>query len=219
MKRLHILNTGLAMAALAAAESSGSGAAAAAAAPEAGATTDPTPGTAAAALAATEPNTSTTANPADKAAPAPDTAKARKDAAATADANVEAHDKDGDGKLLYRVTTEFHDTTTGKVRKKGRTVKANAIRAAQLIAAKVIDPTPLEADAEDEDDGDDNADPAVNTRAVAPATVGGVVDDAVIRDRGEGAPVTDGNRDGKLPGVVGTGDVPAVVTGGKGKAK
>jgi len=216
MKRLHILNTGLAMAALAAAESSGSGAAAAAA-PEAGATTDPAPGTATAALAAAEPSTSSTANPADKAAPDADTAKARKAAAKTADANVDAHDTDGDGKLRYRVTTEFHDTTTGKVRKKGRTVKADAERAAVLIAAKVIDPTPLEADAADADDDDDNADPAVNTNAVAPATVGGPVDQAVIADRGEGAPVTDGNRDGTLPKALSTTDAPAIVKGKGGK--
>lgn len=198
MKRLHTLTSGLALAALAASADTGAATAAAAAA---------------------TPSTSPTANPADKAAPHPDDAKAAAAAATTADDNVADHDADGDGKLRYRVVVEFHDTTTGKTRKKGRTVKADAIRAAQLIAAKVVSETPLEAD-EPDDEGDDAADvdPTRNANPVAPATVGGPVDQAVIADRGEGAPVTDGNRDGVLPKALSATDAPAIVKGGRAKA-
>lgn len=164
-----------------------------------------------------------TRNPADAAAPHPDDAKATAKAQKTADTNVADHDGDGDGKLRYRVAVEFHDTTTGRLRRKGRTVKADADRAAVLLAAGVIHGTPLEAD-EPDDEGDDaegqNADTGVNENAIAPATVGGPVDAAVIADQGAGAAVTDGQRDGTLPGALTTGDAPAIVSGkGGGKAK
>lgn len=155
-------------------------------------------------------------NPADKAAPHPDDAKAAADAKKTADANVAAADANGDGKLKYRVRAEFHDTTTGRTRKKGRALTATAERAAVLLAAGVIDPDPLHEDDPDqlEDDPDtQNADPGVNTVQVAPATVGGVVDQAVIVAAGEGAAVTDGQREGTLPAALTTDDVPAIVTG------
>lgn len=160
-------------------------------------------------------------NPADTAAAHPDDAKKADKAKKAADANVEAADANGDGKLRYRIVAEFHDTTTGRTRKKGRTVLADAERAAQLIAAGVVDKTPLAEDDPDQaedDDAPDNADPAVNTNAIAPATVGGVVDDAVVREVGTGAAVTDGDREGKLPKALTTGDAPAIVTGKGGKA-
>lgn len=141
-------------------------------------------------------------NPADTAAPHPDDAAKAKAAAKTAAANTAAADANGDGKLRYRIVAEFHDTTTGRPRKKGRTVLADEDRAAQLIAAGVVDPTPVDEDAADEDaDEGDNADAGTNTNAVAPGTVGGVVDEAVIVEGGAGATVTD--------------DVPAVITGRK----
>lgn len=152
-----------------------------------------------------------TTKPADD--PKPETTKDAKSSKAADKAEA----PEDDGKARYRITAEFADTTTGRVRKKGRTLTATAKRAEQLIAARVIDPTPLDDDADDQDDDDQNADVGVNTNAVAPATVGGVVDAAVIADRGEGAAVTDGHRDGKLPDAVTTGDAPAIVTG-KGKA-
>lgn len=156
------------------------------------------------------------ANPADTAADHPDDAQAKAAAEKKAAANVAESDADGDGKLRYRVAVEFHDTTTGRVRRKGRTVKADAERAAVLLAARVINPTPLEADeADDEGEDDDNADAGTNTNAIAPATVGGVVDEAVIVENGGGATVTDGQRHGKLPGsALTTDNVPAVVKGG-----
>jgi hypothetical protein len=125
-------------------------------------------------------------------------------------------------KARYRITADFHDTTTGKLRKKGRIIEATGARAAQLAAAKVIavdaqgNPDTLDDDAEDEGvDGDgDGADSNLNEPpAIAPVGVDGPVDEAVLHVLGDAAGVTDGDR------TLSTDKVPGIVTGGKAKAK
>jgi len=128
-----------------------------------------------------------------------------------------------DEKSSYRVKSDFHDTTTGRLRKAGRVLKATDKRAAQLAAAKVIETDedgkalPIDDD-EDEDDGEESVftrqeDLSQATRdavdgKVAPVGLDGPVDEAVVREVAEqGLDTTDGGMGtsltaGKVPGVV-----------------
>lgn len=127
-----------------------------------------------------------------------------------------------DEKSSYRVKSDFHDTTTGRMRKAGRVLKATDKRAAQLAAAKVIETDedgkalPIDDD-EDEDDGEESVfsrqeDLSQATRdavegKVAPVGLDGPVDEAVAREVAEqGLDTTDGMGTsltaGKVPGVV-----------------
>jgi hypothetical protein len=186
MKKITMLGAGLAAAVFAAAADAGASAAAATPAPGA---TDPNP-----ALAP------------DAAASAEAVKKTVKEAAKAAEPET----------AEYRITADFHDTTTGKLRKKGRKVRATEARRDQLVAAKVINPEPLDDDAEDEgddDDGDGTDSNLNNPNALAPVGVDGPVDDAVLHVLGDAAGITDGST------ALSTAAVPAIVTGNKAKAK
>lgn len=132
-----------------------------------------------------------------------------------------------DEKSSYRVKSDFHDTTTGRLRKAGRVLKATDKRAAQLAAAKVIETDedgkamPIDDD-EDEDDGEESVftrqeDLSQATRdavdgKVAPVGLDGPVDEAVAREVAEqGLDTTDGGMGTSLT----AGKVPGVVTGNK----
>lgn len=135
-----------------------------------------------------------------------------------------------DEKSSYRIKSDFHDTTTGRLRKAGRIVKADDKRAAQLAAARVIETDadgkalPIEDEDEDEDDGEESVftrqeDFSQATRdavdgKVAPVGLDGPIDEAVAREVAEqGLATTDGGAS-----TMKTSAVPAVITGNKGRA-
>lgn len=157
-------------------------------------------------------------------------------AAAKGTADLAAAEKSAgagaDEKSSYRVKSDFHDTTTGRLRKAGRVLKATDKRAAQLAAARVIETDadgkalPIEDEDEDEDDGEESVftrqeDFSQATRdavegKVAPVGLDGPVDEAVAREVAEqGLATTDGGAS-----TMKTSAVPAVITGNKpGRAK
>ena len=131
-------------------------------------------------------------------------AETPQEAAAAAAAAEKSAGAGADEKSSYRVKSDFHDTTTGRLRKAGRILKATTARAAQLAAARVIetdergDAKPVDTD-EDEDDGEESVftrqeDLSAETRdavagKVAPVGLDGPIDEAVVRE------VTDNNLD------------------------
>ena len=154
-------------------------------------------------------------------------AAAAEGTAALAEAEKSAGAGTGE-KSSYRVKSDFHDTTTGRMRKAGRVLKATDKRAAQLAAAKVIETDedgkalPIDED-EDEDDGEESVftrqeDLSEATRAavdgrVAPVGLDGPVDEAVVREVAENdLDTTDG-----MGTSLTAGKVPGIVTGRKGR--
>lgn len=123
-------------------------------------------------------------------------AKAKEEAeaeAATAKAKEEAP-ASAEGVKIYRVKYDFHDTTTGTMRKAGRTLRATPSRAKVLDQARVLERDadgPVEVAEEDEDDheGEESvytlqeaASERVRQRVgghVAPVNPEGPVDEAV----------------------------------------
>lgn len=169
--------------------------------------------------------------PKDEAAAGDGKAEAKAARAAAKEAKKAKGDDDDEPKSRYEILHDFHDTTTGRTRKKGRTLLATEKRAGVLDAAGVIDkgePLPDDDDDDDDDAAQDAAEEAeaAKTRQaqVAPVGLDGPVDQAVAvtvssSDNGvvnasePGNPAADSSR------VVDTTRVPAVVTGGRGKTK
>lgn len=192
-KRFNLMTAGAALALMAADTGTGTGGGAGENAP---APTDPNPD-----VTATTP----ALTPAEQ--KAADKAQAKADAKAAA---AEAAEKD-----RYRILHDFHDTTTGRLRKAGKTLLATEARAAALVAAGVIDPDAVDDDDDDDSDAEQEreaAEAAARAAAnVAPVGVDGPVDEAVART------IADGDQTGVTTGgkALSTKRVPGVITGGK----